>query len=95
MAVWFVLLPLAALKVDHPVLRYAAPDRYSILTMVAMLVLRSIAHELGDRGFGMGGTINKNLSEFRELVIYYLFMLYVFEMAFRRVWPWANEEQPD
>ena len=92
MVVFFVLLPLVAIKVDHPLLRYITPDRYAILTMIAMLALRTIAHTLRDQGFGLGGTINKNLSEFRELVIYYLFMVYLIELGFRRSWPWAKEE---
>ena len=95
MVALFVLLPLVRLKVDHPVLQYITPNRHAILTMIAMLALRTIAHELRGRGFGMGGTIDKNLSEFRELVIYYLFMLYIFDVGFQRVWPWAKEVPPD
>ncbi len=82
--VLFVIVPLAFAKSSNPLLRFLAPSRYSILTVAAMVIARTVAHELKDHGFGTGGTIQKNLSEFRELITHYVFMLYVIEIALLR-----------
>ncbi len=84
LAVFFVVIPLAFAKSRISLLRYLAPSRYAILTMVAMVLLSTLAHSLKDNGFGAGGSIGKNISEFRELNIYYLFMIYIFDVVFRR-----------
>lgn len=84
MVILFLIFPLAFANSKRPLLHYLCPDRYSILTLLAMVIVRTVAHALGDRGLGEGGTIQKNLSEFRELVVYYLFMLYVLEITLRR-----------
>jgi len=87
MALLFLVAPLALAKVKRPWLRYLCPDRYSILTLVAMLIVRTTAHTLRDQGLGEGGGIQRNISEFRELLTYWIFVLYVYELALNRVWP--------
>jgi len=84
LVVLFVVLPLAARRIRWPLLRYAAPSAYSILTLVVMVLVRTLAHGLEFRGYGHGGTLTNNISEFRELVVYYIFLLYVVEIVFRR-----------
>lgn len=84
MLVVFGILPFVLAKVGNPFVRYLCPDRFSILTLIAMLIVRTVAHQLKDHGFGSEGTIDNNLSEFRELVTYYLFMLYLYQIALRR-----------
>ncbi|MBN2308467.1 MAG: hypothetical protein JXR94_05820 [Candidatus Hydrogenedentes bacterium] len=85
----FVVFPLAFTNSRNPLLRYITPDRFAIGTMVAMFALRTLAHWLRDQGVGGAGTISKNISEFRELITYYLFMVYLLEVAFRRRYPGA------
>jgi len=45
--------------------------------------MRSLAHGLQDLGVGDPGTIEKNISEFRELNIYYLALVYFYDVAHR------------
>lgn len=87
MVIFFLIMPFALAKSRKPLVRYLAPDRFSTLTIVCMFIVRTLAHELNDRGFGEGGGIVKNISEFRELVTYYVFTLYVFEIAIGRTPP--------
>lgn len=94
MLVAFGILPFALAKTRNPLVRFLLPTRESLLTLLAMLLVRTLAHQLKDHGFGTEGTIDNNLSEFRELVTYYLFMLYLFQITFRRsLFP--NEETPE
>jgi len=84
MVVLFVIAPLALARSKKPLVRYLTPDRYSVLTMLAALIVRFVAHALKDHGFGTWGTMHSNLSEFRELITYYVFMLYLVEVALLR-----------
>lgn len=79
MVLVFVVAPFALMRTQNPTLRYLRPDPYSVLTLVAALIVRSVAHALEDRGLGVG--LEGNISEFRELVTYYLFALYAYQLA--------------
>ena len=82
---WFLVVPFAAQGSAYPIVRAGVPDKYAALTLVAMVITRSLAHGLQDAGFGDPGTMDSNLSEFRELVMYYLGMVYMFDVSERRL----------
>jgi hypothetical protein len=77
----FVLAPLLLSSVRNPFVRLLLPSRWMIATVVLIVLLSSLAHALEDAGFAMigdlPGNLYKNVSEFRELNMYYLFLLYV------------------
>jgi len=95
MLVLFVLAPLLANKIRHPWLHIATPDRFIIVTVVLMVLMRFLtrylldidealyqaAREAGTRGREVG-SMNNNLSEFRELLTYYAFLLYAATLVF-------------
>lgn len=84
MVVLFGILPFALARNRRPLVRFFTPDRYSVLTLIAGLLVRTTAHWLKDNGYGNPGTIHSNLSEFRETITYYIFLLYIFQLALRR-----------
>jgi len=77
----FVLVPLFFSSVRHPTIRLLVPSRWVIATVVLIALLRVLARVLENSGLSMidgnSGSLYKNLSEFRELNLYYLFLLYV------------------
>ncbi|MEX0876100.1 MAG: hypothetical protein WD114_01460, partial [Phycisphaerales bacterium] len=81
MILLFGLAPFALWWVRRPWVRYFVPDRYFILLLGAALITRTVAHGLHDRGLGVG--LEGNLSEFRELIIYYMGLLYTVYLARR------------
>lgn len=82
---WFIIAPFALSKSKHWLVRVVLPDKYAALTLVAAFITRSLAHGLDDAGFEGSGTMGKNLSEFRELVTYYLGAVYIFDLSERRL----------
>lgn len=95
----FVVAPFVGPRLKNRWARYLSPDKYAIFTAIAMLLLSSLTHYLGDLQeaavkdaylahqplpYDGGGAIHKNLSEFRELTTYYLFMVYVLDLVFYR-----------
>jgi hypothetical protein len=97
---WFFILPLIAPRLQNAWIRYLAPDRYFLYTLAVMILISYIAHELGEhhedafkqallRGEAPNelGSIQNNLSEFRELNIYYIFLIYATDLIFLRQTP--------
>lgn len=83
--VWFLVVPLLFAGSSYKWVRTLVPDKYAVLTLIAMFIVRSLAHGLQDAGFEGSGTMDKNLSEFRELVTYYLGAVYLFDVSERRM----------
>ena len=86
MVIFFIILPFALRNSDNRLVRHVLPDRYSALTLVGAFIVRSTAHYLQDHGYGEGGAISKNISEFREFMTYWLIMLYCKDIALSRHW---------
>lgn len=76
----FVLAPLLLAGSRNPTLRLLVPSRWVIGTVIAMVLLSRLAHGLDDAGYsiigGTEGILHKNISEFRELNMYFLLLLY-------------------
>ncbi len=82
--VLFIIFPLFFSRSRNNLLHYLAPNRFFILTVILMFVVSRIAHFLEDAGIGGIGSLHGSISEFRELLTYYVFALYFFELIFRR-----------
>jgi len=78
----FVVLPVVLRRSTHPLVVYFRPTLWYAATLVLMAVLsKLVAHPLENRGFGGSGTLFGNVSEFRELTLYYLALLYTIRLA--------------
>ena len=99
---WFVLVPL--LVMIKPLGRIAAripviPSRWFLAGFIIALLCSSLAHALDDAGFGVingqDGNLAKTIAEFRETSIYYLYLLYVLQLARSRplLWRPAAEDR--
>lgn len=77
----FILAPLLLAGSRNPTIRLLAPSRWVIATVILMVLLSLLAHGLEDAGFSIigrtEGNLYKNISEFRELNMYFLLLLYV------------------
>ena len=108
MGALFVAAPFVLPRMKNAWLRYIAPDPYAVLTIAVMVILSAWTHHLGEaeeaaldaaRAAGNTaferGSINNNLSEFREISIYYLFLVYLIEIVFRRTSPAEKRIEAD
>lgn len=75
----FGVMPLLFGCVRQPALRPWVPDRCFLLTLTAALLTRTLCHHLDDQGLGRG--LEGNMSEFRELLTYYMGLLYVLQVS--------------
>ena len=91
MILLFIVFPLLFSRSRRPLLRYLTPDRFFIITMISMFLISKFAHLLENSGVGSPGSLHGRISEFRELIIYYIFAIYFFDLVFRRAY---SKERP-
>lgn len=84
MIAFFIIFPLITWKSTNRLIRYLRPAPWFILTMVTMIVISRYAKALNRAGLGMNGALQTNTAEFRELIVYYVFLLYLVTVIFRR-----------
>jgi hypothetical protein len=77
----FVIAPLLLSSVRNRTIRMLLPLRWTIATVALIALLSVLAHYLDDAGYavigGEPGNLHKNISEFREMNMYYLMLVYV------------------
>ena len=82
---WFIVLPLAAVKIKVPAIKCLVPNRFFTIAFILTLFYSNIAHSLDDLGFsiinGASGSLTSNISEFREFNNYYLYLLYALQIV--------------
>jgi hypothetical protein len=81
--VFFVIFPLipANKKEKFPLLNFLRPSRYIISTAISLLVLNQLALYLYRMYNSPNRSLSGNVSEFEEIMIYYILMLYIIEMV--------------
>lgn len=80
----FVLIPLlpASVKERYSIYKYLSPSRFIITTAVSLLIVNNIALHLYRSSEHINQSLNGNISEFEEIMTYYIFVLYAFELAY-------------
>ncbi|MEA1928273.1 MAG: hypothetical protein U9N73_08695 [Candidatus Auribacterota bacterium] len=84
MIVFFIIFPMVTWKSTSRMIRYLRPDPWFMLTMVLMLVVSRYSKALARAGLGMDGALRSNTAEFREVIVYYVFLVYILTFIFRR-----------
>jgi len=84
MILLFVIAPCFMKKSRKPLIRYLRPSCYFILSMILMFFLSKFAHYLND-STTLTGSLSHSISEFRELFVYYIFLLYIYDLVHRRL----------
>ena len=81
--IFFVLLPLLPdkLKQKYPILGYVCPSRYIVITAFCLLVWNQLALYLYKNFDYSNASLNANVSEFEEIMTYYIIFLYIREMV--------------
>ena len=84
MAMLFLFLPFLKGRVNHFLINYLTP-KLLIITTVAVFVLVDLTPRvLVGSGLFERGRLGVNIFEFSEVMIYYVFMLYTWELVFEK-----------
>lgn len=80
MILLFLVAPFVFRGTAFKLTRLFTPDQYAAAGLLAMLVARAVVYALQEGGFGQPGTLDRDLNEFREIMTYYLFAAYLFDV---------------
>jgi hypothetical protein len=78
--VCFPLIPGSRLQ-KVPLLEYLTPSKYIIATAITLLLLNQTALYLNTQFYNKHVALAGNISEFEEIMTYYIFFLYLLEMV--------------
>ena len=84
MVIWFAIMPLLSSRIKHPVIKYLLPSQLSVLTLLSAWAVTRLAFYLYDAGMPSNIALKGNYAEFTEVFTYYLFLVYLYEIVFRR-----------
>jgi hypothetical protein len=80
--IFFVIFPLIpqSIKTKFPLLNFLSPSKYIVITAVCLLLLNQLALYFYHRYNSFTKALSGNVSEFEEIMIYYIILLYMGEL---------------
>jgi len=84
MGVLFILFPLYGQRFSWPFFRYLVPNKLIIGTAIITILTELVARGIILFGIREDGGFANNIGEFTELLIYYIFSLYVHELVYKK-----------
>jgi hypothetical protein len=79
----FVIAPFAFRNSNNRLIRYLLPAKQYAAGFLGIVLISRLAHYLRDLDLGADG-IKQNVGEFRELGMYYLYMIWSYTIIFKR-----------
>lgn len=80
----FIIAPIFKDKFKHPVFQYLIPTRSIILTALITMLSYIIPRLIVEFGILEDGGFDVDIGEFSEIMIYYIFLLYIIEIVFKK-----------
>lgn len=84
MALLFIIGPLYAHKIKHSLIQYLTPSKAIVFTAIITIFSYLVPRLLVDWNIFPDGGFKRNIGEFSELMIYYIFFLYLYEIIFEK-----------
>lgn len=84
MAALFIIAPLLKDRVKRPLIRYLIPAREIIITAIITIFSYIIPRLLVELNILKDGGFGVNIGEFSEVMVYYIFFLYLYEIIFEK-----------
>jgi hypothetical protein len=84
MLVLFIFTPLYAHKFKNQIVRYLIPSRWFVITAIITVFSYAVPRLLVDWNILEDGGFGVNIGEFSEIMVYYIFFLYLYEVIFEK-----------
>lgn len=85
MGILFIMLPLFRDRIKNPFLNYITPNKAIIATAILSIAVDVVPRLLIKAGLKDGG-LGTNIGEFSEVMVYYIFFLYLREIVYQKTW---------
>lgn len=84
MLILFIITPLCAHKFKNPIARYLIPSKWFVVTAIITVFSYAVPRLLVDWNIFEDGGFGVNIGEFSEIMVYYIFFLYLYEVIFEK-----------
>jgi hypothetical protein len=84
MLVLFIITPFYVHKFKNPILKYLIPNKWFIVTAIITIFSYAVPRLLVDFNILEDGGFGVNIGEFSEIMVYYIFFLYLYEFIFEK-----------
>ena len=84
MGIFFLTAPLFINRIKSPILRYLIPNKWIITTAILTIFSYLIPRILVDFNIFEDGGFGVNIGEFSEIMVYYIFFLYLHEIIYKK-----------
>ncbi len=84
MGILFIVSPLVRDKLSSPLLKYLIPSKWIITTAILSIFSYLIPWMLVEFNILKDGGFGINIGEFSEIMVYYIFFLYLYEIIFEK-----------
>lgn len=84
MGTLFIVTPLLKNRVNHSLLKYLIPNKGIIITAIITILSYIIPRFLVDFNIFKDGGLGVNIGEFSEIMVYYIFLIYLYEIVFKK-----------
>ncbi len=84
MGLLFLIAPLMKNRIKNPVVKYLTPGMGFVLTAIITILSYVIPRLIVDLNIREDGGFGWNIGEFSEIMVYYIFFLYLYEIIFEK-----------
>lgn len=84
MLILFIITPLYVHKFKNPVFKYLIPNKWFVVTAIITIFSYAVPRLLVDFNILEDGGFGVNIGEFSEIMVYYIFFLYLYEVIFEK-----------
>ena len=84
MLVLFIITPMIVHKIKNPIIKYLIPCKWFVITAVITIFSYAVPRLLVDWNILEDGGFGVNIGEFSEIMVYYIFFLYLYEVIFEK-----------
>jgi hypothetical protein len=84
MLILFIITPFYAHKFKNPIIGYLIPNKWFVVTAIITVFSYAVPRLLVDLNILEDGGFGVNIGEFSEIMVYYIFFLYLYEVIFEK-----------
>ena len=84
MGTLFIIAPLLKNQAKHFLLKYLIPKKAIIITAIITILSYLVPRFLVDFNIFKDGGLGVNIGEFSEIIVYYIFFIYLYEIIYKK-----------
>jgi len=84
----FIISPFLKSRIKNPYLQYLIPQARIAIVAVLTIVVLYVPRYIVESGLRKDGGLGRNIAEFSEVMMYYVFLIYLYQLVFVKQHKW-------